>query len=78
MDLHLPSFSGILLILTSVEWVEGTEETGILYASIEHTWVTVMDRRRIKTRPEFYQTTQSVELAKKKQSLQTLKYEMCF
>lgn len=59
MDFHLPSFSGFVLIRISVEWVEGAEETGIPYASIEHTWATVMDRRRIKTRPKFYQTTKS-------------------
>lgn len=54
MEFYPPSFSGILLILNSVEGVKGIEESRVTYAFLEHAWVTVMKRRRIRTGPEFY------------------------
>lgn len=54
MEFHPLSFFGILLTLNSVEGVKGIEESIVPYAFLEHAWVTVMSRGRIRTRPEFY------------------------
>lgn len=53
MEFHPPSVFGILLILSSVEGVKGIEESRVPYAFLEHTWVTVMNRRRIRTNLNF-------------------------
>ena len=57
-EIPLTFFFDILLILNSVEGVKGIEESRVPYAFLEHTWVTVVNRR-IRTRPEFYKMTSS-------------------
>lgn len=59
MEFHPPSFFGILLILNSMEGVKGIDESRVPYAFLEHTWVTVMNRRRRRTKPEFYKIISS-------------------
>lgn len=59
MEFHPHSFFGILLILNSVEGVKGIEESRVPYAFLEHAWVTVMNRRRIRIKPEFYKIISS-------------------
>lgn len=44
-------FFGMLLIFSSVEGVKGIKESRLPYAFLEHTWVTVMNRRRIRKKP---------------------------